>query len=390
MKNRPTFSSTRTTRWTGIRGARRRFEKARRGEQADLSLGRLFDLPLVPRDGARIVRECGDREAHERAFREHQSRSRGAARRGSRLHDLRAGDDRRRRLADERLPHAGPQAVSWRHLFSARGSLRPARFPDGAQADRGGLEEGSREHRRARRRRSSSSFSNTPAPSAATAAKLGTEALDQLPAISSTQHFRRRTRRLRRRAEISAPRRAQLSLPHVTPAKARDIARRQSRARRWRCSRCAKWPTAACTITSAAASIATRWTSSGTSRTSRRCSTIRRSSPARISTRSRSRATREFEAVARDILDYVRRDMTARTAASTPPRMRTACSSTANPSTPRARSTSGRRRRSSNVLGEDAAAIFNRVYGVEADGNAPRGQRSARTNSRARTRSSSG
>ena len=33
------------------------FEKARDGEQADLSFHRVLDLPLVPRDGARIVRE---------------------------------------------------------------------------------------------------------------------------------------------------------------------------------------------------------------------------------------------------------------------------------------------------------------------------------------------
>ncbi len=33
------------------------FEKARQEEQADLSFDRLFDLPLVPRDGARVVRK---------------------------------------------------------------------------------------------------------------------------------------------------------------------------------------------------------------------------------------------------------------------------------------------------------------------------------------------
>ena len=65
---------------------------------------------------------------HEREFREHQSRSRGTARRGSRLHDLRPGDDRRRRLADERLAHAGTEAICRRNLFSARGSLRAARL----------------------------------------------------------------------------------------------------------------------------------------------------------------------------------------------------------------------------------------------------------------------
>ena len=35
------------------------FDKAQTRGQADLSLDRLFDLPLVPRDGARIVRERG-------------------------------------------------------------------------------------------------------------------------------------------------------------------------------------------------------------------------------------------------------------------------------------------------------------------------------------------
>ena len=38
----------------------------------------------------------------------------------------------------------------------------------------------------------------------------------------------------------------------------------------------------------------------------------------------------------------------------------------------RARSTSGRRRRSTEALGEDAE-VFDRFYGVEADGNAPAG-----------------
>ncbi len=42
----------------------------------------------------------------ERALRVDQGRPRGAAGRRSRLHDVRAGDDRIRRLADERLAHA--------------------------------------------------------------------------------------------------------------------------------------------------------------------------------------------------------------------------------------------------------------------------------------------
>ena len=61
---------------------------------------------------------------------------------------------------------------------------------------------------------------------------------------------------------------------------------------RWRAARSTGWPTAASTTTSAAASRATRPTRTGSCRTSRRCSTTTRSSPARTSTRSRSPATR--------------------------------------------------------------------------------------------------
>ena len=61
---------------------------------------------------------------------------------------------------------------------------------------------------------------------------------------------------------------------------------------------------------SAADSIATRSIATGTSRTSRKCSTTRRSLPSPISTPFRSRSDRQYEAVARDILDYVARDMT--------------------------------------------------------------------------------
>ena len=51
---------------------------ARAAGQADPAVGRLLGVPLVPRDGARVVRGRGDRAAHERPVREHQGRSRGA------------------------------------------------------------------------------------------------------------------------------------------------------------------------------------------------------------------------------------------------------------------------------------------------------------------------
>ncbi len=44
--------------------------------QADLSVDRLLDLPLVPRDGARVLRERRDRRDHEQPFHQHQGRPR--------------------------------------------------------------------------------------------------------------------------------------------------------------------------------------------------------------------------------------------------------------------------------------------------------------------------
>ena len=61
----PICSSTRTTRSTGIRGARRPSRGPGAGPP-DLPLDRLRGLPLVPRDGARVVRGPDDRGGAER------------------------------------------------------------------------------------------------------------------------------------------------------------------------------------------------------------------------------------------------------------------------------------------------------------------------------------
>ncbi len=97
------------------------------GGQAGLSLDRLFGMPLVPRDGAGVVRGRGGRGDSQRELRRHQSRSRGAAGRRFDLHAGRADDDRARRLADVDVPHAGRAAVLRRHLLPTRGSSRHAR-----------------------------------------------------------------------------------------------------------------------------------------------------------------------------------------------------------------------------------------------------------------------
>ena len=72
-----------------------------------------------------FVRRSDRRRAQPR-LRVDQGRSRGAARRRPRLHGVRAGDDRLRRLADDGVPDAGSEAVLRRHLLSADVALGQA------------------------------------------------------------------------------------------------------------------------------------------------------------------------------------------------------------------------------------------------------------------------
>ena len=78
--------------------------------QADLPVDRVRRLPLVPRDGARVVRGRRDGRAHERALRLDQGRPRGAPRPRRHLHGRRAGDDRAR--AAGRCRSSSPRAAS--------------------------------------------------------------------------------------------------------------------------------------------------------------------------------------------------------------------------------------------------------------------------------------
>ena len=103
------------------RGVRRGAPAGRAG--ADLR--RLRGLPLVSRDGARVVRGRGGRRAGQRGLRGDQGGPRGAARRRRRLHDRHPGDDRAGRLADDGLRHPRRRAVLLRHLLP-EGQLRPA------------------------------------------------------------------------------------------------------------------------------------------------------------------------------------------------------------------------------------------------------------------------
>ena len=101
-----------------------------------------------------------------------------------------------------------------------------------------------------------------------------------------------------------------------------------------RATRCARWPRAGCTTRSAAASRATRSTPTGSSPTSRRCSTTTRCSRARTCTAGRSPASRCSG-------PSPRRRSTGRCARCAAPRAASTPRSTPTPRARRASSTSG-------------------------------------------------
>ena len=114
-----------------------------------------------------------------RALRADQSGPRRAARRGPRLHAVRAGVHRQRRMAHVGVADAGTQAVFRRDLFSARQSLRTAR--DSARFSRGSRRRGSED--RAKIEESGAQVLEQlraiqPAERAAAGARCGQNALD--------------------------------------------------------------------------------------------------------------------------------------------------------------------------------------------------------------------
>ena len=93
----------------------------------------------MPRHGARIVRACGHRRAAQRALRVDQGGPGGAPRRRPRLHGVRAGDDRLRRLADERVADARSEAFLRGHLLPAGLALGEGGIPRRAAGGRRAL-----------------------------------------------------------------------------------------------------------------------------------------------------------------------------------------------------------------------------------------------------------
>ncbi len=129
----------------GLRG------RARRG-QADAARHRRRVVPLVPRDGRRVVRGSGRRRDLEPPVRVREGGSRRAPRRGRPLSARRSGTYRARRLAAHCVPDSRGRGVLRGHVFPARGQpLRPARLRLGAAAGRGRLPRRSRQGRKERR-----------------------------------------------------------------------------------------------------------------------------------------------------------------------------------------------------------------------------------------------
>src|SRR5581483_1098547 len=103
----------------GMEGGDARICKAER--HADPAVDRIFGVPLVPRDGARELPRRSDRARDERAVRQRQAGSRGAAGPRPRLSARASGAERARRwlAADGLSRSAGSDAILRRHVLSA-------------------------------------------------------------------------------------------------------------------------------------------------------------------------------------------------------------------------------------------------------------------------------
>ena len=280
--------------------------RARAEGQADPAVDRLLGVPLVPRDGARVVRGPGRRRGDERRVRQHQGRPRGASRPRPDLPDrARAADAPLGRLAAHDVPDAGGRAVLRRHLLPEARALRPAGLSRSPAAGRRGVS-------RAGRRRSPSRAGGSPRRCEALEPGRRRDALPRAARRRVALAGLKRTLRSRCTA-ASAARPSFRIRPSSSSACARARSRGDAEALDDRAHDARRaWPTAASTTSSAAASAATASTPSGRSRTSRRCSTTtgRCSRCTPISARVDRRDAR-YADVARDIVGWLVREMRA-------------------------------------------------------------------------------
>ncbi len=111
----PPPASRQPSRLVGV-GSRGVASRGRR-RQADPPLGGLLRVPLVPRDGARVVRGRRSRRSDERWLRLHQGRPRRTSRHRRDLHGSGASDLGPRRLADDGLHDFRRPAFLRRHVL---------------------------------------------------------------------------------------------------------------------------------------------------------------------------------------------------------------------------------------------------------------------------------
>jgi hypothetical protein len=180
----------------GRRGARAREARG----QTDLPLRRLLRVPLVPRDGARVLRGPAHRGFPRRALRLDQGRPRGAPGRRRDLHEGRAGAHGPRRMADERVADAGTRAVLRRDLLPARSPPRTAELHGRPDRDRERVGEGPREPAPAGR----TTRRRDPARGRRGCARRSGSGLARSFARGARAELRSRMGRLRRRAEVPA------------------------------------------------------------------------------------------------------------------------------------------------------------------------------------------
>ena len=253
----------------GRRGVRGR---APRG-QADLPVHRLRHLPLVPRDGARVVRGPGDCQVAQLAI---SSRSRSIARSGPTWTASTCCSCRRR-----------PGSGGWPMSVWLTPELQPfyggTYFPPDGRYGRPGfaavLEEISRawqENRDGVVRSAARLTARIRGFASAGPQPQAERARPRAPSTAAVREFEAAfdSRRGGFGGAPKFPRPAELLFL------LREFARtgRACRPRHGAAARFGPWPTAGCATTSAAGSTATRWMPTGACRTSRRCSTTRRSS----------------------------------------------------------------------------------------------------------------
>ena len=170
------------------------------------------------------------------------------------------------------------------------------------------------------------------------------------------------------------PRPVTLNLLFRIAAREEREMQRKHAASAWRSSRSRRWPRAACTIISAAASIATRWISFWHVPHFEKMlydqAQLASFVPRCLSSHARSRLGKDR---ARHP-DYVQRDMTDQGGRLLfRAKMPTASSKQGKPEHGEGAFYVWTKAEIVTLLGEDAAKIFNRFYGVEAEGNAPAG-----------------